>query len=52
MHILMIILIMKFFKKLIFSIDLFGTPVRLQQKKYKEYHTLLGAIISLGILSV
>ncbi|CAD8191088.1 unnamed protein product [Paramecium octaurelia] len=38
-------------KKLLLSIDLFGSQINLQIKKENEYHTLFGVLTSIGILA-
>ncbi|CAK92174.1 unnamed protein product (macronuclear) [Paramecium tetraurelia] len=38
-------------RKLLLSIDLFGSQINLQIKKENEYHTLFGVLMSIGILA-
>lgn len=43
---------LKNMKRLLLSLDIFGSEINLQIKKENEYHTGFGIIISLAILSL
>ncbi|CAD8089484.1 unnamed protein product [Paramecium primaurelia] len=45
-------LFFKNLRKLLLSIDMFGSQINLQVKKENEYHTIFGVLMSIGILAL
>ncbi|CAD8188107.1 unnamed protein product [Paramecium pentaurelia] len=45
-------LFFKNLRKLLLSIDMFGSQINLQVKKENEYHTIFGVLMSIGILTL